>query len=247
MIILCVDGLDPDLVQEYGWGKVFKHNYSLKIPQECYVPDSEVGSTPDTTRVWATIFTGKIIDYGKIRRKGIRSILHDLLVRSNITWTRRKSSYTIGPWNKHLNNVFDDFHSFIWNIPTISPEWIATFPSYEAFVEYCKRELWMWIQMSHGGRYTPFPLKAYYVRYVDYIGHNAKRKELKTAIDQVFLHVHDLKKREDVIVLSDHGCIDGIHTELAYFGSDHPILAESIHELRHEFERIFDAEGIERT
>jgi len=85
------------------------------------------------------------------------------------------------------------------------------------------------------------------VRYVDYIGHNAKRKELKTAIDQVFLHVHDLKKNEDVIVLSDHGCIDGKHTELAYFGSDHPILAESVHELRHEFERIFDAEGIERT
>ena len=56
----------------------------------------------------------------------------------------------------------------------------------------------------------------------------------------------DLKKKEDVILLSDHGCVDGVHTEQAYFGSDYPILAESIHELRHEFERIFDLLTIER-
>jgi len=133
LILLCVDGVDPDLVQEFGWGKLFKHNYSLKIPQECYVPDPELGSIPHTTRVWPTIFSGKIIDYSLIRRKGIRKILHDLLVRSRITW-RGKPRYRVGPANEDLETIFDKYHSFTWNIPTIDPDWISTFPSFEAFV-----------------------------------------------------------------------------------------------------------------
>jgi hypothetical protein len=59
MILLCVDGIDPGLVLEYGWGDLFLFNYSLKIPKECYVPDVELGSTPHTTRVWPTIFSGE--------------------------------------------------------------------------------------------------------------------------------------------------------------------------------------------
>ena len=246
MILLCVDGLDPDLVQEYGWGKVFKYNYSLSIPQECYVPDPELGSTPHTTRVWPTIFSGKIIDYGLIRREGPRKKIHDALVRLGITWRRKKKRYTVNPANENLNTIFDDFRSFTWNLPTMDPEWIATFPSYEAFVEYCKRELWMWMNITLGSEVGDYGLEAYYLRYVDFVGHN-DWKNLRTAYQTIFGHVLNLKQdRHDIIVLSDHGCINGVHTEQAYFGSDYPILAESVEQLRHEFERIFEAEGVER-
>ena len=238
MIILCVDGIDPDLVQEYGWDKLFLFNNSLKIPQECYVPDKELGSTPHTTRVWPTIFSGQIIDYGLTRRTGARSKIHDHLVRMGITWKRGKPRFKIAPTNRDLNTLFDDFRSFTWNLPTMDPEWIATFPGYDAFVEHCKRELWMFMLMSQGAVYSLFPVNAFYVRYVDFIGHNEPEK-LRGAYDHIFLHASELKKKDDVIMLSDHGCINGLHTERAYFGSDYPILAESVHELRHEFERIF--------
>lgn len=244
MILLCVDGLDPGLVHDFGWDKVFKHNYSLSIPKECYVPDPELGSTPHTTRVWPMIFSGKIIDYGLIRREGTRKMIHDALVRLGITWRRKKKSYTIAPGNQDLNTIFDDFQSFTWNIPTMDPEWIATFPSYEAFVEFCKRELWMFLQMSRGAIDSVHPVNAFYVRYVDFIGHNEPEK-LRGTYDQVFLHASQLKEKTEVILLSDHGCIQGVHTEQAYFGSDYPILAESVDQLRHEFERIFIELGID--
>jgi len=239
-----VDGIDPDLVQEYGWNKVFKHNYSLSIPQECYVPDKELGSTPHTTRVWPTIFSGEIIDYGLIRRRGTRKMIHDALVRMGITWKRGKPKFKVAPTNRDLNTVFDDFRSFTWNLPTMDPEWIATFPGYDAFVEYCKRELWMFMLMTQGAVYSAYPVNAFYVRYVDYVGHN-EPKNLRGAYNQIFLHASELKKKTEVILLSDHGCVDGVHTEQAYFGSDYPIKTKTISNLRYELGQIFIKLGIE--
>jgi hypothetical protein len=244
LILLCVDGIDPDLVQEFGWGKLFKHNYSLKIPQECYVPDPDLGSTPHTTRVWPTIFSGKKIDHGLIKREGPRKILHDVLVRARITW-KAKPQFRLFPSNLDLETIFDEYYSFTWNLPTMNPEWISTFPSYEAFVKYSRRELNMWIRMTHGAKYFDVPLQAYYLRYVDYVGHNTP-DILKSAYDIVFLQASDLKKAgQDVILLSDHGCKDGLHTERAYLGSDWKFNAEWVHELREDFTRIFD-KGLER-
>ena len=31
MMLLCVDGIDPDLVHEWGWGKLFKFNYKFRF------------------------------------------------------------------------------------------------------------------------------------------------------------------------------------------------------------------------
>jgi hypothetical protein len=241
MMLLCVDGIDPDLVHEYEWGKLFQHNYKLEIPEECFVPDVELGSTPHTTRVWATIFSGQKIDYGLIKREGLRKQAHDFLVRSGITWRRKKKRYTINPTNENLDTIFNHYDSFAWNIPTISPEWIATFPSYEAFVEYCKRELWMWFYMTFGAEHTEWDLEAYYLRFLDFVGHN-DWKNLRSNYDMLFTHVSNLKLkgRKDIILLSDHGCRDGLHTNFAYLGSDEPINARSVDELRMDFERMLD-------
>ncbi|MHA2052702.1 MAG: hypothetical protein ACW99F_03795 [Candidatus Hodarchaeales archaeon] len=240
MMLLCVDGIDPDLVHEYKWGNLFKYNYKLEIPKECFVPDSELGSTPHTTRVWPTIFSGQLIDYGSIRRKGIRSIAHDLLVKAGITWKRSKPKYTVNPYNEDIDTIFDQFDSFAWNIPTITPEWIATFPNYPAVTEYCRREFQMWLMMTVGSLTDIWELEAYYTRYLDFVGHK-EYKKLRSAYQTIFSHISTLKrKRDDVIVLSDHGCKNGLHTNYAYLGSDEPFEAESVHELRKDFEKILE-------
>lgn len=240
LILLCVDGVDPELVQEFGWDNLFKFNYSLKIPRECYVKCSDIGITPYTLRVWPTIFSGQIIDYdyGIIRRKGIRKIIHDLLVQLGITW-KGKPKYGLGPYNSDLETIFDEYESFTWNLPTMNPEWLINFPDIETLMKFSKRELRTWIQMTLGASYFDTPIQAYYLRYVDCIGH-FHPDELRMAYNTIFLHASDLKKKLDVILLSDHGCKDGIHTEQAYLGSDYPINAEWINELRDDFKRIFD-------
>ena len=239
-MLLCVDGIDPDLIHEYGWGKLFKYNYKLEIPRECFVPDPELGSTPYTPRVWATIFSGKIIDYDLIKREGLRKIAHDFLINCNITWRSKKNKYTIAPSNESLDTILDHYDSFAWNIPTISPEWIATFPSHEAFVKFCRRELFMFTLMVCGSKFGSFDLEAYYTRFIDYCGHN-EYKNLKSAYEALLLNVRDWKKRLDVILLSDHGCVDGVHTNYAYLGSDKRFNAKSVDEIRTDLERILDS------
>lgn len=248
MIILCVDGIDPDLVNTYKWDSLFEYNCKLEIPKECYVL---AGDEEDphrlqahTTRVWATIFSGKIIDYGLIKREGLRKKAHDFLVRHNITW-RKAKRYKVAPVNENLDTIFNHYRSFAWNIPTINPEWIATFPNYEAFEKYCKRELMMWFLMTWGASYYPENIQAYYVRYLDYVGHNHPDR-LMNAYNQIFDHVRDLKQKADVILLSDHGCEKGWHTDWAYLGSDYPNNCVNISELRGWFEALFKEKGIKK-
>lgn len=238
LVLLCVDGIDPDIVQEFGWGNLFKFNYSLKIPRECYLKTPDVGLTPYTLRVWPTIFSGQIIDYDLIKRTGIRKLFHALLVKIGITW-KGKAKYGLGPSNLELETIFDEYQSFTWNLPTMNPEWLINFPDLETYVKFSKRELGMWLRMTLGALYFDIPIQAYYLRYVDCIGHHHP-DELRKAYNTIFLHASDLKKKADVILLSDHGCNDGIHTELAYLGSDYPFNAEWVHEIRADFKRIFD-------
>jgi hypothetical protein len=247
MIILCIDGIDPDLVKEYGWINLFRNNKALTIPKECYVlaGDSEDPERlqPHTTRVWPTIFTGKIIEYGLIKRKGIRKIAHDLLVKAGKTW-RGKKIYTFAPVNEELDTVFNHYDSFHWNIPTISPEWIATFPNFEAFERYVKREFMMYELLTFSACYHEIPLQAYYTRYLDMIGHN-RPDDLENAYRLIFLGIKSIKeKTNDLIVLSDHGCKKW-HTDFAYLGTDHPIgtLGNGVENIRDWIEGLMRIRG----
>ena len=237
-ILLCVDGIDPDLVREFGWDNLFKFNYSLKIPIECYAMNLDVGPTPYTLKIWPTIFSGKIIDYPQIRRKGIRKLIHNLLIRVGFNWNG-KQKYGINTTNLELETIFDNYPSFTWNLPTMNPECILSFPDLQKCVSHSKRELNMWLRMTLGSLYFDTPLQAYYLRYIDVVGHYNPEK-LREAYNTIFLHVSDLKKKGNVILLSDHGCKDGCHTELAYLGSDHSFNAKWVNELRVDFEGIFE-------
>ena len=172
LLLLSVDGLDYELIKDMDIS-FFKYNKKLDIPKECFIM-SGGNLTPHTTRVWASIFTGEKIDYGAIRRKGLRLSLHNLLVNTGLTWKRPsdKKKYKIDPYNIKLDTIFNYYHSFNWNCPTISPEWLSMFPTYEAFEQYCKREFLMWSMISEGATNQLFDLCSFYTRYVDYIGHN---------------------------------------------------------------------------
>jgi hypothetical protein len=247
LLILSVDGLDYDRIMDMSISK-FEYNKRLSIPKECFVMSAE-GLTPHTTRVWASMFSGLKIDYGSIRRKGLRAKGHDILVKAGITWKRGKPKYTVNPYNKNLDLIFDYYHSFNWNCPTINPEWIATFPNYQGFERYCERELLMWLMITEGAANQWFDLCSFYTRFIDYIGHNKPDeldKHYHTIFNQVNLINAEHELDVDVILVSDHGTKDGIHTDNAYIGSDTKISANSIHELRIDFERILLMKGVDR-
>ena len=128
-------------------------------------------------------------------------------------------------------------------MPTISPEWIIKFPTYEAFEEYSKREYLMFNLMSYGSLYTNFDVIALYTRYIDYLGHTHPHKLINAYYD-VFNIVDFIKDKCDYIIVSDHGCIDGIHTDKAFIGSNFPINANSIEEVRKDIERILKLKGV---
>ena len=58
LLVLCVDGLDYDMVVEEGHHIRVKHYKKLDIPIENFVMSGGV-LTPHTTRVWASILLGK--------------------------------------------------------------------------------------------------------------------------------------------------------------------------------------------
>jgi hypothetical protein len=229
-----VDGIDPDYVEENGYSK-FRHNLKLNIPDSCYI-QTDHGREPHTTRVWPTIFSGNVINYGLKRRGKTRQVIHDFLVKNKLTWAGSKG-YDIAPVNINLDTVFDHYHSFKWNIPTICPEWISSYPDIEAWRKYMVREYQMWIMMSLGCIYSSYDLIGLYTRRLDYVGHQEPKKMKDLYLD-IFEHAHMLNKKGKVILLSDHGCIDKYHTDHAYMGSDLPISAESVNEVRTDIENL---------
>jgi len=237
ILVLCVDGIDPDHVAENGFSN-FKYNLKLKIPDSCYI-QTDHGREPHTTRVWPTIFSGKNIDYGVQRRGKTRQVIHDFMVKNKLSWSGPRG-YNVAPINVNLDTVFDHYHSFKWNIPTICPEWVSSYPGIEAWRKYMVREYQMWIMMSLGCIYSSYDLMGLYTRRLDYVGHQEPDK-MDALYRDIFGHAEILNTKAKVIVVSDHGCIDKYHTDYAYMGSDLPITAGSVNEVRADIENLMKA------
>lgn len=241
ILILCVDGFDPDYARENGFDQ-FKHSAKLTIPRECYVPTPE-GPTPHTVRVWPSMFSGKAIDYGPVVRKGLRKWGHDALVRLGATWMG-EPRYRLAPSNENLDTVFTGRDSFLWNIPTISPEWITTFPSFDQFMAYCIREHLTYSVLAQGLIVSPWTVGAIYTRRLDAWGHN-RPDRIQFLYEAFSSEALSLAQRQQargdhLMLISDHGCLEGIHTDHAYIGATFPFVAESITDIRRVIEEVLD-------
>ena len=235
LLILCVDGFDPDYAEENGYAR-FPYQRKLSIPKECYVMTEE-GEAPHTTKVWPTIFSGKPIGNMQKVRGPLRQRVHDFLVKKKVTWDFAEKQYKVNPYNRELDLVFNHYNSFIWNIPTISPAWIAYFPSYNAYIDFVQKEYIQWQILSRGAIHYPFELIATYTRILDSWGHN-KPEKLDTLYLDIVTYAEEISKHIPTILVSDHGCLNGIHTHKAYIGSTEPVKANSVTEVRNDIETI---------
>ena len=115
----------------------------------------------------------------------------------------------------------------MWNIPTITPEWIAQFPTYEAGLNYVKREFQHYLALAEYP-IQKYDLYAIYTRIVDFWGHRHKDSglypDIKGLYDIIFKQANRLSKYEPILLLSDHGNRGGpYHTNTAYLGSNYKI------------------------
>ena len=245
LLILCVDGFDPDFASENDYDR-FRHSAKLTIPRECYSETLD-GAQPATGKVWPSILSGRIYDQAVTVRKGARRVIHDLLMKAGITWSGKKK-YSVNPWNKDIETFLTGRDAFTWNLPTISPEWIARFPDLEDIVEFCDREIEIFRFLARGlvTEVHGFELGVIYTRTLDAWGHFT---HLKTELDVrgLYREISSLVWRlaetqrargDHLMMISDHGCLNGAHTDHAYIGATFPFEAESILDIRSVVERV---------
>lgn len=99
------------------------------------------------------------------------------------------------------------------------------------------REYQMWIMMSLGCIYSNYDLIGLYTRKLDYVGHQ-EPDTMNALYHDIFEHAELLNTKVNVVIISDHGCIDKYHTDYAYAGSDLPLTAKSVIEIRANIEKL---------
>ncbi len=249
MIILCVDGLDPDLASEWGFKMPF--NKKLEIPEILF----SYGGYPWTPHVWGSIFAGRNEIYPDFRLdKGnpVRVKLRMRLIKHGIRWHRKgltirrptqetskkmrhKASYTrLEPIIQE--NLLDHWNSFDYNIPAVSYDYI-----YGVDGSYVKNEYRLFNLLAIALQKIPYELSALYTRKIDHLGHNVVGEKGMNNLLNGYKDVFGLANMlsGDVMLISDHGTL-GNHTFHAYMGCTKPINANSVIEARKDIDRIMN-------
>ena len=138
-----------------------------------------------------------------------------------------------------METIAGKYNSIIWNIPTLCPEFISGFPTPEDMLRYGRHEYKIWKIITDGMCLYPHVLSMAYCHLPDIIGH------LKLPLEDIYLDIHHhamrLSKHRSVMLVSDHGCLDGEHTHHAYLGCTEPIEAENVLDVRADIERILSS------
>lgn len=246
LVILCVDGLDPDFASENGFSLPYERR--LTIPKELYC-----NGLPWTPRVWPSIFAGRIEVYPDIFGYSYRKRISKWLVAHGIRWYRSglKIRFTepkdITPNFIRMKpivkeTVLDSYNSFTYHIPAVSYDYFYGGDDLYNLQEWKQFNLLAICLAS-----LNFDIVAVYCRIIDHAGHNfiegndESLKKLLHLYREVFYLAETVAKFGEVILVSDHGTISD-HTEMAYLGCTRPIKAESILDVREEIERILDDE-----
>lgn len=259
LLILGVDGLDPDFALEIGYPKM-AYEKKLFIPEALYY-----NGQPSTLTVWASMLGGRVVyDKKKLAKvktrnlrwrinKGTRQVLTSLGAKKLLGDRYRDASRMVfGDRSDFLNwrtkcinygieTVADKYLSIMWNVPTVNPEFLFSTPA-EHHLRYRKREYEVWKLVSESMSLYPYDLGIAYCHLIDDLAHYKREEEVKFLYEDIHLHAKKLSERCDVIIVSDHGtsCRTAEHMAHSYMGSTKPISAETVLEVRKDIEIILD-------
>jgi len=249
--MLCVDALDYDKIEEFGIPKL-PYSCKLNIPKQLYHKGQ-----PASLKIWPSIMAGRLIKtkiWGKRNhlKYWFRSLMFKCL--KTIGWRsmiergkgskkfRQSKSWRIRPDNIGIECVFDHHHSFIWNIPTLTPECIMHIPSRETMLKFAIREYKVWEMIIIGLAQTSYQLTAAYCHILDTLGHlRMNDSHIYTDLESLINLIKQIAPDIAIMLISDHGMENGRHSHHAYLGCTEPISAESVLDVRREIERILES------
>lgn len=232
LTILCFDGLDPGEAERLGLNMPYQ--VELEIPKELYC-DGE----PHTLHVWPSMFVGEITVYSGPELNPINPIrlkIRKELKKRGFKWNRRGLKVqTYKKLQVHeledklsrprlldVPTVFDNHPSFIMHIPRVDPLYF-----WGANLDYARQEYRRVLALSLMLNRINI-LKAFFSRLFDLMGHYGQNAD--NYYREAFIHAQTLK--DDVILVSDHGCVKNSHTETAYMGASFPFKAKTVLDVR---------------
>lgn len=189
------------------------------------------------------------IDHRKVRDRVIGDPMMELRWR-------------IVPYHVTEETVFDHYQSMTWNIPTLDPSYLFGVPPFlrEA---HDLNEYHQWLLISKALSKSEYDLGACYFHRVDSLGHNLIEPrnddtqeqienrqmvldEIKNMYSSIKEHAHALEDECDIMIVSDHGCLYGIHTNKAYLGATFPFKAQTVLDVRQVIENRLSQLGVQR-
>jgi len=245
LFILCVDGFDPTMAKNLK--TELPYNLVLSIPEELY----EKGS-PHTLHIWPSIFTGKPTRYNGLQkmrtplwRQKTRRMLHKLGIR----WYKTEAGRTtkeptiyeelkigmkvVTPEVKHT--LMDEYKSYDFDLPGVSYSYV-----HSGALNQHKMRHRHWTHLQQALHFTNYSVAALYTSLLDYQGHVSPQMLPSLYIDVTTQAKWLIKAGHDVILVSDHGCVDGKHTDQAYLGCNVPVEASSVCDVFDELRRLLD-------
>ena len=176
LLVLCVDGLDPDLASEHGFKMPYERR--LSIPRELY-GKWQHDPTPWTPHIWGSMFAGRIEVYPDHRPSAhinpVRRRVRNFLLRRGIRWHRnglkiRKEGFGEATFIRLkpiiTENVLDHYNSLDYHIPAISHDYF-----YGADAEYDDAEYKLFTVLATAMQNYPLDLVALYTGKLDHVAH----------------------------------------------------------------------------
>ena len=130
------------------------------------------------------------------------------------------------------DNVFSKYDSFTFQIPVTSKGYFLGGSLNYALDEFKVFQHLIKLADIH----QDHAIYGFYTRYIDKMGHkkynNSQNKigYFNNCIKTIFSLANNVS--DNVFLISDHGCLNGIHTKNAYMGSNLPFSAKSILDIR---------------
>lgn len=249
LMILCADGLDSEYAADLGLH--MPHERALDIPEELIRNDGY----PHTLDIWPSMFTGEVhiypIQIGPGVAPNLRNPIRKWLHGHGIKWRRRGIIFNksrkldANPIHSKIyepsvnSTVLNNYRSFSYGLPAISYDCVFGGGLQYAIAEFnTVSDLAQILQFGHFN-----DISALYFRILDSVGHRhpfIDEALLDSWYSSVFVLAASL--RCPVMLVSDHGCINGRHTQRAYLGCTEPIYSQTVLDVAEDIKNIMNGD-----